>query len=164
VPKVTLTIRPAVPGDAGLVHSFVRQLADYEKLLHEVEGTEADLDAALFGPNPRVFCEIAAWDGVPAGQALWFYSFSTFSCRAGIYLEDLFVDPARRGRGIGRALLRQLAKRCVDEDLKCLDWQVLDWNTPSIAFYESIGAVARREWISKRLSGDALTQLAEIVA
>ncbi len=159
---MSLTIRPAVSGDAALIFSFVRQLAEYERLLHEVEGSEADFDAALFGDSPRVFCDIAEWDGVPAGQALWFYSFSTFACRHGIFLEDLFVDPIYRGRGIGKALLQGLARRCIDEGLRRLDWQVLDWNAPSIAFYESIGASARREWISERVSGDALKRLAEV--
>lgn len=157
---MSLTIRPAVPGDAPLVYGFVRELADYEKLLHEVEATEADMNAALFGETPRVFGDIAEWDGVPAGQALWFYSFSTFSGRHGIYLEDLYVSPAYRGRGIGKALLQRLAKRCVDEGLRRLTWEVLDWNAPSIAFYHSIGAVSRNEWISNRLSGDALQRLA----
>jgi GNAT superfamily N-acetyltransferase len=159
---MTLSIRPAVSGDAPLVTRFVRDLAEYEHLLHEVEGGEAEFDAALFGPNPRVFSEIADWDGEPAGQALWFYSFSTFSCRHGIYLEDLYVEPAFRGRGIGRALLACLAKRCVDEGLTRLSWEVLDWNAPSIAFYESIGAVTRREWLSNRLTGDALKRLAGV--
>jgi len=161
---MTLSIRPAVPGDAPLVARFVRDLAEYEQLLHEVEGRDADFDAALFGPNPRVFCEIAEWNGEPAGQALWFYSFSTFSCRHGIYLEDLYVDPALRGRGIGKALMARLAKRCVDEGLSRLSWEVLDWNAPSIAFYESIGAVTRREWLSNRLTGDALKRLAGVDA
>jgi len=161
---MTLLIRPAVQDDAGLIYTFVRRLAEYEHLLHEVEGTEADFDAALFGANPRVFCEIAEWDGAPAGQALWYYSFSTFTCRSGLYLEDLFVEPAFRGRGIGKALMQHLARRCVDEGLRRLDWQVLDWNAPSIAFYESIGAEARREWIPKRLSGAALRRLAGVEA
>jgi GNAT superfamily N-acetyltransferase len=157
---MTLTIRPAVPGDAGLVHRFVRQLAEYEQLLHEVEGNEADFDQALFGPSPRVFCDIAEWDGVPAGQALWYFTFSTFACRHGIYLEDLFVDPAYRGRGIGKALMQRLAQRCIDEGLARLSWEVLDWNAPSIAFYASIGAVERREWVANRVTGAALRRLA----
>jgi GNAT superfamily N-acetyltransferase len=161
---MTLSIRPAVSGDAPIVVRFVRELAQYENLLHEVEGGEAEFDAALFGPNPRVFCDIAEWDGVPVGQALWFYSFSTFSCRHGIYLEDLYVDPGFRGRGIGKALIARLARRCVDEGLTRLGWEVLDWNAPSIAFYQSIGAVLRKEWLSNRVSGDALKRLAESAA
>jgi len=157
---MTLSIRRAVPGDAALVDRFVRELADYEHLLHEVEGNEADFDQALFGPNPRVFCDLAEWDGTPVGQALWYYSFSTFSCRHGIYLEDLYVDPGFRGRGIGKALIARLAERCIDEGLSRLSWEVLDWNAPSIAFYQSIGAVARKEWVSNRLTGDALLRLA----
>jgi GNAT superfamily N-acetyltransferase len=157
---MTLAIRPAAPGDAGLVFEFVRKLAEYEKLLHEVEVTEADFAAALFGPVPRVFCDIAEWNGAPVGLAVWYYTFSTFSGRAGIFLEDLFVEPLHRGRGIGKALLQHLAKRCVDEGLRRLDWQVLDWNAPSIAFYGSIGAVARDEWLNRRLTGDALRRLA----
>src|SRR5216683_143170 len=107
---MSLMIRRARPDEAGLVLSFVRELAAYEKLLHEVEATEADLDEALFGGNPRLFCEIAEWNGEPAGFAVWFTNFSTFSGRSGIYLEDLFVHPALRGKGIGKALLVNLAK------------------------------------------------------
>ena len=104
---MSLAIRRARPGEAGLVLSLIRDLAEYEKLLHEVEATEADIDAALFGGNPRLFCEIAEWHGEPAGFAVWFINFSTFSGRSGIYLEDLFVRPAQRGKGIGKALLAQ---------------------------------------------------------
>ena len=112
---MALAIRRARPDEAGLVLSLVRELAEYEKLLHEVEATEADIDAALFGSHPRLFCEIAEWEGEPAGFAVWFINFSTFSGRSGIYLEDLFVRPAQRGKGIGKALLADLAKQCVDE-------------------------------------------------
>ena len=157
---MSLQIRPARPGDAGLVLSFVRKLAEYERLSHEVEATEAGFDVSLFGSNPRVFCEIAEWDGAAAGFALWFYTFSTFRGGHGIYLEDLFVDPEHRGHGIGKALIVHLARRCVAEGLGRLDWQVLDWNAPSIAFYKSLGAETRKEWLSNRVSGDALARLA----
>ena len=112
---MSLAIRRARPDEAGLVLSLVRELAEYEKLLHEVEATEADIDAALFGSHPRLFCEIAEWEGEPVGFAVWFINFSTFSGRSGIYLEDLFVRPAQRGKGIGKALLAHLARQCVDE-------------------------------------------------
>jgi GNAT superfamily N-acetyltransferase len=157
---MSLTIRPAHPGEAGLVLQFVRELAEYEKLTHEVEATEAMLDAALFGDNPRVFCDFAEWDGEVAGFAFWFPNFSTFSGRAGIYLEDLFVRPAHRGRGIGKALMVHLAKRCVAEGWTHFQWAVLDWNAPSIAFYKSLGAVLKDEWTGVRISGEALKALA----
>ena len=156
---MSLTMRRARSGEAGLVLSFVRELAEYEKLLHEVEATEADIDAALFGGNPRLFCEIAEWDGEPAGFAVWFVNFSTFSGRSGIYLEDLFVLPEHRGSGIGKALLQSLAKRCVREGLGRLDWAVLDWNDPSIGFYRSLGAKPSEGWTSFGLRGDALVAL-----
>ena len=156
-----LSIRPACPGEAGLVFQFVRELAEYEELTHEVEATEAMIDAALFGPNPRVFCDIAEWDGAPVGNALWFLNFSTFSGRSGIYLEDLFVRPAFRGKGIGKGLMMHLARRCVENGWARFEWSVLDWNAPSIAFYKSIGAQLKDEWTICRVSGDALAQLAE---
>jgi GNAT superfamily N-acetyltransferase len=156
-----LSIRPARPGDAGIVFQFVRELAEYEELTHEVEATEAMIDAALFGPNPRVFCDIAEWDGAPVGNALWFLNFSTFSGRSGIYLEDLFVRPAFRGKGIGKGLMVHLARRCVENGWARFEWSVLDWNAPSIAFYKSIGAQLKDEWTICRVSGDALAKLAQ---
>lgn len=157
---MTLTIRPARPDETGLVLSFVRELAEYEKLLHEVEASEADMAAALFGPEPKVFCDIAEWDGAPAGFAIWFYTYSTFTGRHGIWLEDLYVRPEQRGRGIGKALMVRLAKRCVDEGLSRFAWWVLNWNEPSRVFYRSIGAVAQSEWTVKRVDGEALRKLA----
>jgi GNAT superfamily N-acetyltransferase len=157
---LSLVIAPATPADAALVFSFVRELAEYEKLLHEVEATEEGLAEALFGAAPRVFCDIARWNGEPAGFALWFYNYSTFRGRHGIYLEDLFVRPAFRGAGIGKALIRALAARCRDEGLARLEWWVLNWNAPSIAFYESLGAHPMDEWTVYRLSGDALKRTA----
>ena len=154
-----LTIRPSEPDDAPLIFAFVRELADYERLSHEVVATAEDIRAALFGPEPRVFCDIAEWEGAPAGFALWFYNFSTFRGRCGIYLEDLYVRPAHRGRGLGKALLARLARRCRDEGLARLEWAVLDWNAPSIAFYESLGARPNSEWTVYRLSDDALETL-----
>jgi GNAT superfamily N-acetyltransferase len=157
---MSLLIRSACPGDAALVLALVRDLADYERLAHEVEATEEAIAAALFSPNPRVFCEIAEWQGEPAGFALWFYNYSTFLGRHGIYLEDLFVEPRFRSNGIGQALLAHLARRCVAEKLGRLEWSVLDWNEPAIRFYERQGAVLRREWLSCRVAGAALERLA----
>lgn len=156
---MTLHIRPARPGEAGVVLSFIRALADYEKLAGEVAATEAGLDAALFGPAPRVFCDIAEWDGAPAGFALWFYNFSTFRAQHGIWLEDLYVLPEHRGRGLGKALMAGLARRCAEEGLGRLEWWVLDWNAPAIDFYRSIGARMMDEWTVCRMDGAALARL-----
>jgi diamine N-acetyltransferase len=158
---MSLTIRRARPDEAGLVLSLVRELAEYEKLLHEVEATEAMIGEALFGSNPRLFCEVAEWNGEPAGFAVWFINFSTFSGRSGIFLEDLFVRPAQRGKGIGKALLTHLAKQCVANGWSRSQWSVLDWNAPSIAFYKSLGAELMDEWTGCRIGGAALTALAE---
>lgn len=158
---VSLTVRPARPGDAALVLELIRDLATYEKLAHEVDATEADIDKALFGPAPRVFCDIAALDGSPVGFALWFYSFSTFRGRHGIYLEDLFVRPEHRGRGVGKALMAGLAARCIAQGLPRFEWSVLDWNTPSIDVYRKLGAVLMDDWTRCRLSGEPLAALAE---
>ena len=158
---MSLLIRRVRPDEAGLVLSLVRELADYEKLLHEVEATEAMIGAALFGDSPRLFCDIAEWNGEVAGFAVWFINFSTFSGRSGIYLEDLFVRPALRGNGIGKALLSRLAKECVANGWSRLQWSVLDWNTPSIEFYTSLGAQLMDEWTVCRVGGAALTALAQ---
>jgi GNAT superfamily N-acetyltransferase len=157
---MSLAIRPARPGDAALVLQFVRELAAYEKLLHECDATEAMIDAALFGPATRLFCDIAEWNGEPVGNAIWFLNYSTFTGRHGIYLEDIFVRPAFRHKGIGKALMEHLARRCVAEGWTRFEWAVLNWNTPSIDFYRSIGAELKDEWTICRVSGDALKQLA----
>ena len=157
---MVLSIRSATPGDAALVLRFVRELAAYENLLHEVEASEADLSRDLFGPSPKVFCELAFWEGAPAGFALWYYTYSTFQGRHGIWLEDLFVDPALRGKGIGKSLLKSLAQRCVRDNLGRLEWAVLDWNQPSIDFYKAQGATMMHEWERCRVAGDALRRLA----
>lgn len=157
---MSLVIRRARPDEAGVVLSLVRELAEYEKLLHEVDATEKMLADALFGENPRLFCELAEWNGDVAGFAVWFINFSTFSGCSGIYLEDLFVRPALRGNGIGKALLSHLAKECVANNWSRLQWSVLDWNEPSIAFYKSLGAVMMDEWTICKVAGPALTALA----
>ncbi|MEQ1864039.1 MAG: GNAT family N-acetyltransferase [Micropepsaceae bacterium] len=156
-----LSIRAAKPSDRDLVFSFIRDLAEYERLLDDVVATPDDVARALFAEHPRVFCDIAEWDGEAAGFALWFYNFSTFRGRHGIYLEDLFVRPAFRGKGIGKALLANLAKRAVGEGCARVEWWVLDWNDPSIKFYESLGAIPMEEWTVFRLTGEALTRLAK---
>jgi GNAT superfamily N-acetyltransferase len=155
-----VAIRRAVPEDSALILQFIRDLAEYEKMLDDVRTTQDDVTVALFGENPKAFCDIAEIDGAPVGFALWFYNFSTFVGRHGIYLEDLFVRPDARGSGAGKALLAGLARRCVDENLGRLEWAVLDWNAPSIAFYDSLGAAAMDEWIVRRMTGEALRKLA----
>jgi GNAT superfamily N-acetyltransferase len=154
-----LMLRDATPADADLIFALVVELAEYERLVHEVESTPATLAAALFGPNPRVFCTVAEAGGVPAGFALWFYDFSTFQGRHGLYLEDLFVRPAFRGRGFGKRLLQHLAQRCLAEGLGRLSWSVLDWNRPAIDFYRAQGATLLDDWTKCRVSGDALARL-----
>jgi GNAT superfamily N-acetyltransferase len=157
---MAVSVRPARRADAPVIYGFIRDLADYEKLLHAVKATERDITELLFGAAPRAACEIAEVDGQPVGFALWFYNVSTFEGRAGIYVEDLFVEPNARGQGAGKALLAALAKRCVDENLGRLEWSVLDWNAPAIDFYDSVGAGSMDEWTVRRLSGAALAALA----
>lgn len=154
-----LRLRPAAAADAGLIIEFIKALADYEKLAHEVEATASDIVRDLFGTTPKVFCDIAEWDGQPVGFALWFYTYSTFQGRHGIWLEDLYVDPALRGHGIGKAMLVHLARRCVREELGRFEWWVLDWNEPSINFYKSQGGVMQDEWTKVRVDGAALKRL-----
>ena len=149
-------IRPAGPADTALIFDLIRELAEYEKLSDAVDATPAMIADALFGEKPRLFCDIAEWGGEAAGLAVWFLNFSTFRGRHGMYLEDLFVRPAYRGKGLGKALMMRLATRCVSEGYARFEWSVLDWNAPSIAFYESIGAQVLPDWKICRLSGDAL--------
>lgn len=158
---MSLAIRDAAREDAPLILRFIRDLADYERLRHEAVATEDDIVRDLFGTEPKVFCQIATWNGEPAGFALWFYTYSTFLGRHGIWLEDLFVPPGMRGHGIGKALLAHLAARCVRDGLGRLEWAVLDWNTPSIEFYKAHGAEFMDEWRRCRVSGDALARLGE---
>jgi GNAT superfamily N-acetyltransferase len=155
-----ISVRDATRDDVALIYRFIRELADYEKLLHEVEAREADVARDLFGAAPRAFCDIAEREGEPVGFALWFYNYSTFRGRHGIWLEDLFVTPEARGLGAGKALLKRLARRCVEQGLGRMEWAVLDWNAPSIAFYDSLGASALDDWTTRRLTGEALTRLA----
>jgi GNAT superfamily N-acetyltransferase len=156
---MTLSIRSAVPADAGLIVRFIAALAAYEKLSHEAQATEADILRDLFGDAPKVFCEIAEHDGKPVGFSLWFYTYSTFQGRHGIWLEDLFVEPEARGLGVGKALLVNLAQRCVREGLGRFEWWVLDWNEPSINFYKAQGGVMQDEWTKVRVDGQALLRL-----
>jgi len=158
---VSLSIRRAEPADAALVYELVCALADYEKLRHEVDATPEEIAKALFAPEPRLYCDLAEWNGEAAGFAVWFLNFSTFRGRHGIYLEDVFVRPDFRGRGIGKALMRHLARTCLDNNYARFEWAVLDWNAPSIAFYESLGAEIKGEWKICRMSGPALSRFSE---
>ncbi len=155
-----ITIRTATPADVPLVLEFIRALALYEHLEHEVLATEADVAAALFGPRPYAEVVFGCLDATPVGFALFFHNFSTFMGKAGIYLEDLFVRPEGRGLGVGRRLLAWLARTALERGCARLDWAVLDWNEPSIGFYRSLGAVAQDEWTTFRLTGPALERLA----
>lgn len=156
----SVVVRPATPDDTALILALIRELADFERALHEVHATEESLEATLFSENPSAFCHIAEHDGVPAGFALWFLNYSTWLGGHGLYLEDLYVRESFRGKGIGIALLAELAGICVQRGYPRLEWWVLDWN-PARAFYESIGATAMTEWIPYRLTGKALQSLAE---
>ena len=153
-------LRDAVPGDEALVAAFVRKLAEYERLLQEVRGTDADFHRALFDSPQRAWALFAECDGRAVGFGLWFYIFSTFAAKPGLYVEDVFVLPEHRGRGIGRMIFRHLARRALDEGCARMEWSVLNWNTPSIGFYRSIGARAMDDWTVQRLDGDALRNFA----
>jgi GNAT superfamily N-acetyltransferase len=158
---VSLTVRRARPEDAALIHGFVRELAIYERLEQALEATPDDLARLLFEAPAAAFSEIVELDGEPVGFSLSFYSVSTFTGRKGIWLEDLYVREAARGKGAGLALLKSLARRCVAEGCRRLEWSVLDWNAPSIAFYDALGAEAMDEWTNRRLTGEALAKLAD---
>ncbi|MGY1622172.1 GNAT family N-acetyltransferase [Geodermatophilus sp. SYSU D00965] len=155
-----MSVRPIRPDDVPAVVGLVRELAEYEKAAHEVQLTEEQLTAALFGDSPALFGHVADVDGEVVGTALWFLNFSTWRGTHGIYLEDLYVQPAHRGSGLGRELLRTLAELCVQRGYGRLEWSVLDWNTPSIDFYEAAGAVPMDEWTVFRLTDDALSAFA----
>jgi len=155
-----VSIRPAVPADVPQIHRFITDLAVYEKAPEQVHATEAQLQATLFGPGATAHALMCEQGGLPIGYAVYFFNYSTWQGRPGLYLEDLFVRPAYRGRGIGKALLVHLAQIAVRENCGRLVWQVLDWNEPSIKFYESLGAQAMKEWITMRVTGEALARLA----
>jgi GNAT superfamily N-acetyltransferase len=156
-------IRPATPADIPVIHTLIRELAEYEKALHEARATEAQLHEALFGEHPAAFAHIAADDttGDPVGFALWFLNFSTWRGVHGIYLEDLYVRPTARGAGHGKALLTELAHICATRGYERLEWSVLNWNTPSIAFYESLGARPQDGWTVYRLTDEPLRALTD---
>ncbi|MGL5838778.1 MAG: GNAT family N-acetyltransferase [Sphingorhabdus sp.] len=155
-----LSIRPATHADLPLIAQFIRDLAEYEKLAHEVRFDEAVLGERLFGPRPYAEVLIGEIDGSPQGFALFFHNFSTFEGKPGVYLEDLFVRPEARGSGLGKALLKRLAQIAVERDCARLEWWVLDWNEPSIAFYKSLGAKPMDEWTVYRVDDAALAELA----
>ena len=155
-----MTVRRIRPDDVPAVVALVRELADYEEALHEVRLSEDQLHACLFDPSPALFGHVAERDGEVVGTALWFLNFSTWRGTHGIHLEDLYVQPAHRGSGLGRELLRSLAELCVQRGYSRLEWSVLDWNTPSIDFYRSAGAVPMDGWSVFRLTDDALTAFA----
>jgi GNAT superfamily N-acetyltransferase len=155
-----LALRPATRADAALVLSFIRELAEYERLAHEVVATEDELVRTLFGEHPAAEVVVASWSGEPVGFALFFRSYSTFLARSGVYLEDLYVRPSHRGRGIGKALLQHLAAIARARGDGRLEWSVLDWNQPAIDFYRGLGAVPLDEWTRFRVTGDALAALA----
>jgi len=157
---MTLSLRDATRSDIPLVLRFIRALADYERLAHEVEADEATLARHMFDEPRRAESLIAEWDGEPVGFAVWYYSFSTFLGRPSLYVEDVFVEPAIRGKGIGTAIFTHLAARALENGCGRMEWSVLDWNEPSIAFYRGLGAKARAGWRLKQLTGEALRALA----
>ncbi|MBS0364296.1 MAG: GNAT family N-acetyltransferase [Proteobacteria bacterium] len=158
--QTTLTIRPATGADVPQILAFIRDLARYERLEHEVRATEAQLEATLFGPKRYAEVILACLGEEPVGFALFFHNYSTFLARPGIYLEDLFVREAARGLGVGAALLAWLARTALERGCGRLEWSVLDWNTPAIGFYRRLGAVAQDEWTTWRVTGAALEELA----
>jgi GNAT superfamily N-acetyltransferase len=156
---MTMTIRPAERADVPVIAGLIRGLASFEKLEAEVTMTEDRLAANLFGPHHYAETLIAEQDGAAVGFALFFHNFSTFLAQPGIYLEDLFVIPEKRGRGVGRALLKELARLAVERGCGRLEWSVLDWNREAIAFYERLGAQPNSEWTIYRVTGEALSSL-----
>ncbi|MEU9170855.1 GNAT family N-acetyltransferase [Streptomyces sp. NPDC048420] len=158
-------IRPATPADVPVIHALIRELADYEKALEEAKATEEQLHEALFGSRPAAYAHVAtdATDTV-IGYAIWFLNFSTWRGVHGIYLEDLYVRPTARGGGHGKALLTELARICVERGYQRLEWSVLNWNTPAISFYDSLGAHPQNEWTVYRLTDEALVKVSRMPA
>ena len=152
-------VRAAIESDVPLILELIRALAEYEKLAHACVATEAGLRHTLFGPKPYAEAIIAEWDGAAAGFALYFHNYSTFLAQPGIYLEDLFVRPEMRGKGIGKALLGQLGRIANERECGRVEWAVLDWNEPSIGFYKSLGAEALDDWTTFRITGPGLAKL-----
>jgi GNAT superfamily N-acetyltransferase len=161
VPSLQFVLRDATSGDAPTIAELVVRLASYENLAQEAIATADDIHAALFGTPSRAYAMLAEIDGKPIGFALWFYNFSTFLGRHGLYVEDVFVEPEYRGHGIGRALFAALAARAVAEKCGRMEWWVLDWNEPARRFYRAIGAQPMTDWTVQRLTGDALHVLAK---
>ena len=159
MPSDSLNIRPATPDDIPEILAFIRELAEYERAPEQAVATREDLMRDGWGKEPKFRVVIADWQGKPAGFALFFYNYSTWQGRAGLYLEDLFVRPALRGKGIGKALLLHLAEIAVRENLGRFQWQVLDWNTPAIEFYRALGARVLDEWLTMRVEGEALQRV-----
>jgi GNAT superfamily N-acetyltransferase len=155
------TLRPAAPADCADIARLVKALAEYEKLADHARASAQDFHRALFGETPCAQAAVALVDGATVGFALWFYNFSTFAGRAGLYVEDVFVEPAHRGAGIGRAFFRAMAAHAVEQGCARMEWSVLDWNAPAIAFYRALGAEPMDEWTVQRLSGDTLHRLAQ---
>lgn len=155
-----MTIRPATINDADEILAMIYELALYEKAPEEAKATREQIIESFFSADPKVFCEIVEENGAIAGCAIWFLNYSTWQGKHGIYLEDLFVRPQYRGRGFGKALLKHLAAICEDRGYGRFQWWVLDWNTPSIDFYKSLGAIAMDEWTVYRVSEQALSELA----
>lgn len=154
------TVRPATPDDAGTILGFIFELAVYEKAGHEVEATEATIRASIFGEGSVTEAAILDNDGVPAGFAVWFYNYSTWQAKNGLYLEDLYVSPDHRGSGAGKLLLKHLARLAVEKGCGRFEWSVLDWNEPAIRVYDAIGAEPQNEWIRYRLAGEKLKSFA----
>lgn len=157
-----LKLREATIDDCELIVEYIRELAEFERLSHECAADAGLIRKWLFGETPRAGCVLAEWEGKPAGFAIYFYNFSTFLSRPGIYIEDLFVRPEFRRRGIARALFRHFAQKALAEGCGRLEWWVLDWNEDALRFYASLGAVAMDEWTVQRVTGDALKALADL--
>jgi GNAT superfamily N-acetyltransferase len=155
-----LSIRPVRAEEVDLVMQFIRELAEYERLTHEVTARTEDIRAALFGPRPYAEAVFGCLDGEPRGFALYFHNFSTFLGKPGLYLEDLYVTPAARGRGLGTRMLAWLARLALERDCGRFEWAVLDWNEPALKVYRGLGARAAQDWILHRVTGEALAQLA----